>query len=109
MRERLAAGAGERVEPADFGEFLLGEVLGLEKTRVARGAGVGRDAVEIAVGELALRERGKDDAADAFLREDVEEAVFRPAVEEVVARLVDEAGRAELAEDGGGARSLRGV
>ena len=57
------------------------------------------DAVEVAVGEQPLRERGEHDAAHALLLELVEQALLDPAVEHRVRRLVDQQRRAELAGD----------
>ena len=68
---------------------------------LARGPRVLRDAVQVAVGEQPLGQRGEHDAAHALLLELVEQALLDPAVEHGVRRLVDQQRRAQLAGDRG--------
>ncbi len=99
LREALATGLGDGVEPLDFGEDGGRDAGGFEETVGFAGPGIGGDAGEVTVGEETLGERAEGDAADAFLGEDIEELRLDPAVEHAVAGLVNQAGRTEFAED----------
>ena len=109
MRERLAALAGHFLKRAGFRDVGFVHLAGLEKAVRLGGAGIGGDAIEIAIGEQALGKGAEGDAADAFGAEAFEEAHFAPALEHGVLELVDEAGCAEAAEDGDGGGGLLGV
>ena len=63
------------------------------------GARVAGNALQIAVGQQALRERTEGDAADALIAENIEQPVFNPAVEHGVLRLMNQAGRAQIAQN----------
>ena len=58
---------------------------------------------------MSLRERRKDDTADAFTFKRVEQAILDPAVEHTVPGLVDQAGRAKLAQNAGSLTGLFGL
>ena len=73
LGQRLAAAAARSRSARGRGcSALLGEQLGVERLAL-RGPRVGRDAVEVAVGEHALGQRRERDAADALVLEDVEQ------------------------------------
>ncbi|MPM43958.1 hypothetical protein SDC9_90636 [bioreactor metagenome] len=106
LGQGLAAAAGNLVEPADPPEGLLVEPVGVERG-VLRGPGVRRDALEVAVGEQALAERGEGDAAHPLLLQLVEQTGLDPPVEHVVRGLVDQQRGAEVRGDPGGLGRLR--
>ena len=93
LRQRPAAGAGDRVEGAHVGERLVGEPLGAQRA-AAGGARVGGDAVQVARAEHALRQRGERDDGHAGVGGDVEQratvgaGLLDPAVEHRVGGLV---------------------
>src|SRR6202020_614276 len=97
--ERLAAPLGDGVELPCALEILRCEQRPI-KEMTDRGATARRDAVEIFVGQQALRERRKNDGADALGLERVEQMiVLDPTIDHRIAGLMDEAGRAEVLED----------
>ena len=98
LGQLLAAGLRDLVEGPDVPQHVLLQVRGLQRAAPGR-AGVRRHAVEVAVGEQPLRQRGEDDAAHALGLELVEEVLLDPAVEHRVRRLVDQQRRAELTRD----------
>ena len=67
LRQGLAATGGDVVQRPDVGERLVGEQVGGQRTAPRR-PGVGRDAVQVAVGQHALGQRRERDAADPQLR-----------------------------------------
>ena len=64
----LAAGGGDLIQRADLCDFLRRDVLLLQKTPVGVYAAVGRDAVQVAVRQQALRQRAEGDDALVQLR-----------------------------------------
>ena len=66
LGQGLAAALGDLVQrPRISGQVLVGDRLPVERLALG-GPGVGRDPVEVAIGQQALGERGEGDAADAF-------------------------------------------
>jgi hypothetical protein len=101
LRQRLAAPLGDGVELTGALKVLWREHRFLEKA-ILRGTAAGGHAGQIFVGQQALRERGKDDRADALGFERVQKMiVLDPAIDHRITGLVDETGRAEALEDGG--------
>ena len=95
--EGLAPFFSDGVERANAGQVFL-HVFAFEKM-FAGDAGILRNIAEITIGQLALRERTKGNAANAFLFQHGGEAFFNPALEHVVRRLVNQARRAELPQN----------
>ena len=90
---------GELAEGLDLIEVVV-DLIGLEETFGACGAGIGGDAVEVFGGEHALGERAEGDAADAFIVEPIKNAGgFHPAVEDRIGWLIDQAADAHFLED----------
>ena len=105
----LAARSGDLVQRPDLLQRFLGQEVRRQRARPARPRALG-NAVQVLVGEHALRERREDDAADAELAERIEQLGLDPAVQHRVRGLVDEQRSAEVAQDRGGlARLLRRV
>jgi hypothetical protein len=91
------------------GEVLVGQHLPEQRLALRRPRPLG-DAVEVAVGEHPLGQRGEADAADPLALQDAEQADLDPAVEHRVRGLVDQQRRPQLTQDAGGLlRPLRGV
>ena len=97
LRELLPAPLGDLVQRPDAVEHLLVEPG--DGGALARGPRVLGDALEVAVGQQPLRQRGEDDAAHALPLELVEEVGLDPAVQHRVRRLVDQQRRPEVAGD----------
>src|SRR5271163_3075952 len=109
LSEGLTAQQGDVVEGPDACEVVVAEHVASERA-VSRGSGSFGDAVEVPVGQQALRQDRKGDAPDALRADEVKEAIFDPAVEHGVRRLVDKQWCPEPAEDGDGlAGALVGV
>ena len=81
-----------------FASTRVGDVRGPEKSRIMARAGIGGNALEIAVGQHALGQRRENDAADAFLLQRREQLRLDPAVQHAVTRLMNEARRAQFAQ-----------
>lgn len=84
LGERLAARLGEHVEPAESRQLILGDMLGLEETRVTLGAGIRRNSGEIAIGQQSLGQWTKGDATKPFGEEHAPQALFDPALEHMI-------------------------
>ena len=105
----LAARRGDLVQRPDLLQRLLGQKVRRQRARPAGARALG-NAVQVLVGEHALRERREDDAADAELADGIEQLGLDPAVQHRVRGLVDQQRRAQVAQDRGGlARLLRRV
>ena len=88
--------------------FLLGDRGCAFRKRPGGGATVGGNAVEIAVGQHALRQQREGNAAHALGIKTVEQPVaLGPTVEHRMARLVDDGRRAEPPQDRCGFGGLR--
>ncbi len=111
LGELLPAPLGDAVEVAHPREHVV--LQPGDGRVVACGPRVRRHAVEVAVGQQPLRQRGEDDAAHPLRLELVEQAraavlrLLDPAVEQAVGRLVDQQRRAEVAGDLGRLLGLR--
>src|ERR1700727_1208933 len=70
------------------------------KEMADRGATAGRHAGQVFVGQQALRERRKNDGADALGFERIQQTIILdPAIDHRITRLMDQTGRPELLED----------
>ena len=97
----LAAGGGDLIQRADLCDFLRRDVLLLQKTPVGVYAAVGRDAVQVAVRQQALRQRAEGDDALVQLRGGLfQPIVFHRAVENRIAVLVDDERHVQLVQNG---------
>ena len=105
----MAAFGGDFREAADLLHARGIELLGAQVAVRLAGARVGGDALQVTVGEHALREWRKDRAAEAFLLHDLEQARLGGAFEEAVLGLMHDARRAELAQEGARARGVGGI
>lgn len=101
--QRLAAHGGDVVQVVNLLELALGQRVGVQETAVGGDAAVGGDlAVEVAVGQQSLIERGERDQPQTQpLRGLLEAVAFHGAVEDVVAVLVDDERHMQLIEDRG--------
>ena len=91
LGQRLAAFGGQIVQIHDLLVQFLGQSGIVEESRIVSHAAVGRNAVEIAVGQQALSQRAEGDKAFAQLEGGLFQAVlFNGAVEDVVLVLVDD-------------------
>ena len=91
LGQRLAAFGGQIVQIHDLLVQFLGQSGIVEESRIVSHATVGRNAVEIAVGQQALSQRAEGDKAFAQLEGGLFQAVlFNGAVEDVVLVLVDD-------------------
>ena len=99
LRQCLAAAFGKFVQLTDLPQFLLGDMLRLEKPMWLGGTGAFRDSLEVFIRQQTLGERGERDAANPFFPQDMKQALFDPPVEHVVLRLMNQAGGPERFED----------
>ena len=111
LGQRLAAHGRDVVQVVDLLELVLGQRAGMQESAVGGDTAVGGDdAVEIAVGQQALVERGERDQPPAqALRGLLEPVGLHRAVEDVVTVLVDDERHMQLVEDGGGLLQRRPV
>ena len=103
LGQRLAAFGGQIVQIHDLLVQFLGQSGIVEESRIVSHAAVGRNAVEIAVGQQALSQRAEGDKAFAQLEGGLFQAVlFNGAVEDVVLVLVDDERHVQFCQNCGG-------
>ena len=108
LGKRLTALGRQIVQRHDLAVHLGRKRALLEVARVVAHARIGRHAVEVAVGEQALRERREgDDAAPELGRGSLGTVVGDAAVKDVVAVLVEHVGHVALVQDLGGGPKRR--
>ena len=103
LGQRLAAFGGQIVQIHDLLVQFLGQSGIVEESRIVSHAAVGRNAVEIAVGQQALCQRAEGDEALAQLEGGLLQTVLLDgAVEDVVFVLVDDERHVQFCQNCGG-------
>lgn len=95
LRQLLAALLRQGVQLPHFADDFFRNVLALQEHALPGRAGIRRNAVQIAVGQNPLEQRGEDDAADALFLQHVQQTVLDPAVHHRIARLMNQARRTQ--------------
>ena len=110
LGQRLAAGGGKLVQRLNLGNALRRDVLLLQEAAIGVHAAVGGDAVQIPVGQQALRQRAVGDNALVQPRRCILQAVaLNRAVKDGVAVLVDDERHLQLVQNRGGLLQRRAV